>query len=162
LAPWYPFWFVLSIVVIGATALEVVGLLLRTSARPSGNTVFGGVMALMLANWAPHILASLAPEEVPGRTLLYDPMAPIHVFAWPLWVFVGVVMFAFIAQSAQFNKPGGTMATISGTVLAVAYVGLLGSFIIQCRWLGGPYEGLVALAALVATAKGADVGAYTL
>ncbi len=54
------------------------------------------------------------------------------------------------------------MARISGTVLATAYVGLLSSFVIQLRWLGGPSEGLLALAALIATAKGADVGAYTL
>ena len=53
------------------------------------------------------------------------------------------------------------MATIAGTVLAVAYVGLLGSFIIQIRWLDGPYHGLIPLVYLIATAKGADTGAYT-
>ena len=71
-------------------------------------------------------------------------------------------MVTFVAQSLQFEKPGGTMATIAGTVLAVAYVGLLGSFIIQMRWLDGPYHGLIPLVYLVATAKGADTGAYTL
>ena len=54
------------------------------------------------------------------------------------------------------------MATIAGTILAVAYVGLLGSFMIQMRWFDGPYHGLIPLAFLVATAKGADTGAYTL
>jgi phosphatidate cytidylyltransferase len=44
----------------------------------------------------------------------------------------------------------------------VAYVGLLGSFIIQLRWFDGPYHGLLPLVFLVATAKGADTGAYTL
>jgi phosphatidate cytidylyltransferase len=163
LAPWYPLWLALSGVVMGMTALEVVGLLNRTSARPSGNTVFGGVMALVVANWAPHLTAILPPA--PGASsaahLGTAPGAAL-VLAWPLWTFVAVVMFAFIAQSAQFDKPGGTMAAIAGTVLAVAYVGLLGSFIIQFRWLEGRHEGLVALAALVATAKGSDVGAYTL
>ena len=53
------------------------------------------------------------------------------------------------------------MATIAGTVLAVAYVGLLGSFIVQFRWFEGCKHGLVPLAFLVATAKGADIGAYT-
>jgi phosphatidate cytidylyltransferase len=161
LAPWFPFWFLLTTIVIGATSLEVVDLLMRTSARPSGNTVFGGVLALIIANWIPHVIQAWGadPQVVSGLT--HDPAAPIHALAWPLWTFVVVVMFAFIAQSAQFNTPGGTMATIAGTVLAVAYVGLLGSFIIQLRWLGGPNEGLVALVALVATAKGADTGAYT-
>jgi phosphatidate cytidylyltransferase len=162
LAPWYPFWFVLATIVMCATALEVVDLLKRTSARPSGNTVFGGVLALVVANWAPHLADAWGMTAVRGLTLTYDPAGPLHALAWPLLTFVVVVMFAFIAQSAQFDMPGGTMATIAGTVLAVAYVGLLGSFIIQLRWLGGPYEGLIALATLVAVAKGADTGAYTL
>ena len=44
-APWYPFWFVTSTVVMAASALEVVGLLAATGVKPSGNTVFGGVLA---------------------------------------------------------------------------------------------------------------------
>lgn len=163
LAPWYPFWLVLSILSMGVTAQEVVGLLDRTSAKPSGGTVFGGVMALVAANWAPHITAVLHWGRVGSTTpFVPHPVDPALVLAWPLWTFVAIVMFAFIAQSAQFDKPGGTMATIAGTVLGVAYVGLLGSFIIQLRWLAGRYEGLLALAALVATAKGSDVGAYTM
>lgn len=158
LAPWYPFWFLFSVLGMGKAALEVVGLLNRTSARPSGNCVFGGVLALVVANWAPHVTGS-APHAIDAGAA-YAPMGPALVLAWPLWTFVAIVMFAFIAQSAQFEKPGRTMATISGTVLAVAYVGLLGSFIIQCRWLGGDDEGLMALVALIATAKGADTGAY--
>jgi phosphatidate cytidylyltransferase len=180
-APWYPFWLVTSLLVLGASALEIVGLLRATSARPSGNTVFGGVLALVLANWAPHVTEHLSRYEAARETgqavrevgespsrddaphgRAYDPAAPIEVLAWPLWAFVGVLMFSFIAQSAQFQAPGGTMATIAGTVLATAYIGLLGSFIMQLRWLDGACSGAVPLAALVATAKGADIGAYTL
>lgn len=167
--PWYPAWFLLAVVGMSLTAVEVANLLDRTSARPSRNTVLGGVLALVLANWAPHvsdawISASWYAEPTASYVveLGHDPSSPVHWLSWPLWTFVTVVMFAFIAQSAQFDKPGGTMATIAGTVLAVAYVGLLGSFVLQMRWLGHGSEGLVALAALIATAKGADVGAYTL
>src|SRR5262249_27319788 len=151
---------------LGASALEIVGLLNQTSARPSGNTVFGGVLALVIANWAPHVAAAWARVPHVGGfdgngavPAPFDPSAPIHVLAWPLWAFVGVVMFSFIAQSAQFQRPGATMATIAGTVLAVAYIGLLGSFLVQFRWLD---HGVVPLALMVATAKGADTGAYTL
>jgi phosphatidate cytidylyltransferase len=104
-------------------------------------------------------MASDAPLSATG---LDDPMRPFHVLAWPLWAFVTIVMTTFVSQSAQFEKPGQTMATIAGTVLSIAYVGLLGSFLIQTRWLGGPREGLVAVLALVATAKGADTGAFTI
>ena len=162
LAPWFPLWLILCLVGTGFAALELVGLLNETSARPSGNTVFGGVIALVLANWAPHVLARI--HHLPHLTdrLAYDPLAPVHALGWPLLTFAAVVMMTFIVQSAQFEKPGMTMATISGTVLAVAYVGLLGSFLIQTRWLDGPYHGLVPLAYLFVVAKGADTGAYTL
>jgi phosphatidate cytidylyltransferase len=162
LAPWFPLWLVLSLVATGAAALELVGLLNETSARPSGNTVFGGVIALVLANWAPHVAGVVHRlPHLAGRPA-YDPLSPVNALAWPLLTFAAVVMVTFIAQSVQFEKPGATMATIAGTVLAVAYVGLLGSFVIQMRWLDGPYHGLVPLAFLFTTAKGADTGAYTL
>lgn len=167
LGPWYPGWFVLALLGMSLTAREVADLLSRTSARPSTNTVVGGVVALVLANWAPHVIDAWIASSWYRETLvdltgaIYEPSAPINWLAWPLWTFVAVVMYAFIAQSAQFEKPGGTMATISGTVLAVAYVGLLGSFVLQMRWLGSSSEGLVALVTLFATAKGADIGAYT-
>lgn len=163
LAPWYPGWLLLTLVAMSKTALEVVGLLRRTSAKPSTNTVLGGVLALVVANWAPHLSAAFHQAALPsGIAPALGPAAPVLVFAWPLWTFVMVVMAAFIAQSVQFNQPGGTMSTIAGTVLAVAYVGLLGSFVVQLRWMGGPGEGLVAIGMLVAAAKGADIGAYTL
>lgn len=161
LAPWYPLWGLLTTGIMAWVGLEMVGLLNETSVRPSGNTVFGGVLAIALANWAPHVCARLF--EVPRFSdgVVYRPEAPITALAWPLWVFVGVLMFSFLSQSLQFVKPGRTMATIAGTVLATAYVGLLGSFIIQMRWLDGPYHGLIPLAALIASAKGSDIGAYT-
>lgn len=161
-APWFPLWLVLSLVATGAAALELVWLLNETSARPSGNTVFGGVIALVLANWAPHILARLHHLPHMIDRLPYDPLAPVNALGWPFLTFAAVVMMTFIAQSAQFEKPGATMATISGTILAVSYVGILGSFLIQLRWLDGPYHGLVPLVYLFVAAKGADVGAYTL
>lgn len=156
-APWFPFWFLTAIVGMHYAAREVVALLGETSAKPARNAVLGGVLAMVVANWAPHVVAHLTRSSP-----VDDPLWAIHVFAWPLWAFVAVVMGAFVSQSARFDKPGGTMASISGTVLATAYVGLLGSFILQLRWLDAASAGLLPLAALVATAKGADTGAYTL
>lgn len=158
-APWFPLSFLMATVVLGATSLEVVGLLKRTSAVPSGNAVFGGVMALMVANWAPHIASHLTTDP---RTVSANLMEPINALAWPLWVFVAIVMLTFVAQSVQFVPSGGAMARISGTVLAVAYVGLLGTFIVQFRWLPGLHQGFIGLVATIAATKGADTGAYTL
>jgi phosphatidate cytidylyltransferase len=160
-APWYPIWFVLSTLVLGAAAIELVGLLRATSSGPSLNSVLGGVMALVVSNWMPHVSDHL--ERSGGRSAgVYEPNEPISILSWPLLTFVGVLMISFVVQSIQFQKPGRTMSTIAGTVLAVAYVGLLGSFTIQMRWFEGTLHGIVPLVLLIATAKGADTGAYIL
>src|SRR5262245_55621208 len=160
-APWFPLWSLLAATTLVAAALELNGLLAATSARPSANSVMGGVMAILVANWAPH-LAGDPGSSVGVSALIYDPARPLDVLAWPFLVFVAVVMTSFVVQSIQFSKPGLTMAKISGTVLAVAYVGVLGSFTLQMRWFEGHLQGILALVFLVATAKGADTGAYTL
>src|SRR5262245_41961590 len=159
--PWFPFWFVLCTAALMGAAREIVGLLGATSANPSGNSVLGGVLAIVIANWMPHLVENNSQAEGESA-LLYDPVRPLDVLAWPFLTFIAVLMTCFVVQSIQFAKPGRTMAKISGTVLAVAYIGLLGSFTIQMRWFEGRHQGLMALVFLVATAKGADTGAYTL
>lgn len=160
-APWFPFWFVLCAAAMLSAAWEITGLLAATSARPSGNSVMGGVLAIVIANWVPHLMEYHSQDE--GElALLYDPGRPLDILAWPFLTFIAVLMACFVVQSIQFARPGRTMAKISGTVLAVAYVGLLGSFTIQMRWFEGRHQGLMALVFLFATAKGADTGAYTL
>jgi phosphatidate cytidylyltransferase len=160
-APWFPFWFILSAAAMISAARELTELLDATSASPSGNSVVGGVLAIVIANWVPHLVENHSQSD--GElALLYDPGRPLDVLAWPFLTFVAVLMTSFVVQSFQFAKPGRTMAKISGTVLAVAYVGLLGTFTIQLRWLEGRHQGLMAVVFLVATAKGADTGAYTL
>jgi phosphatidate cytidylyltransferase len=161
LAPWFPFWFVLALLAMASSSLELVGLMQQTNIRPSGSTVLGGAVALVLANWAPHIFALSYPLSH-EQSQLYDPMAPVSDLSWPLLTFVGVVMLTFVVQSLQFQRPGTTVATIGGTVLALAYVGLLGTFIIQIRWFDGKYHGLVPLVYMISTAKGADTGAYSI
>jgi phosphatidate cytidylyltransferase len=161
LAPWYPIWLLLVTIALVAAAVELVGLLRATSSGPSLNSVLGGVMALVVSNWMPHISDHL--ERSGARSSgIYEPSEPISILSWPLLTFVGILMVSFVVQSVQFQKPGRTMSTIAGTVLAVAYVGLLGSFIIQMRWFDGPLHGIVPLLLFIATAKGADTGAYTL
>jgi phosphatidate cytidylyltransferase len=162
LAPWFPIWFLFSGAVMAASALELVELMKGTSVRPSGSIVLGGVMAILVANWMPHLVSRYHPHTWPMADPTFDPAAPVAVLAWPFLTFVAVVMGTFLVQSVQFQKPGETLATIAGTVLAVAYVGLLSSFIIQIRWFDGRFHGLVPLVYLIATAKMTDTGAYTL
>ena len=160
-APWFPFWLLLCGAALMGAAWEISGLLSATSAGPSRNSVMGGVLAILIANWVPHLVESHSQAEGESA-LLYDPGRTLDLLAWPFLTFVAVVMACFVVQSIQFARPGRTMAKISGTVLAIAYVGLLGSFTIQMRWFEGRRQGLMALVYLFATAKGSDTGAYTL
>ncbi len=158
-APWFPLWLLLSALAMGAAAMELAGLLAAAGCRPSMNSVLGGVLAIVAANWMPHVADTLNARAQPG-SLAAQPLDPLAVLSWPLLTFVGVLMVSFFIQSVQFVKPGRTMVTIAGTVLVIAYVGLLGSFVLQMRWFEGPYHGLVPLIMLFSTAKGADTGAY--
>src|SRR5438045_3628616 len=83
LAPWFPLWFVLAMVALWTSALELVGLLNATGARASGHTVFGGVVAVMVSNWAPHLSHSLlVPPQLASR-LPFDPLTPVSALGWP-------------------------------------------------------------------------------
>jgi phosphatidate cytidylyltransferase len=159
LAPWFPLWIIFSVLALSAAATELVGLLAASGCRPSLNSVLGGVTAIVVANWVPHLAESLTERTTASMDT--EPVDAIAVLSWPLLTFVGVLMVSFLVQSVQFVRPGRTMATIAGTVLVIAYVGLLGSFIIQMRWLEGSHHGMVPILLLIATAKGADTGAYS-
>ena len=160
-APWFPFWFLLCVTALTAAAVEFNRLLEATSVRPSASSVIGGVLVIVIANWAPHLAENYLPGDQVSA-LFYDPSRPMDVLAWPFFAFIAVLMTTFVVQSLQFDKPGGTMAKIAGTLLVIAYVGLLGSFTIQMRWFEGHLQGFLALVFMVSVAKGADTGAYTL
>jgi phosphatidate cytidylyltransferase len=160
-APWFPFWLLLAVVSMIAAAVELDGLLTAAGCRPSLNSVLGGVVAILAANWMPHVTDTLN-AKAQHTPLAIEPPQPLAVLSWPFLTFVGVLMVSFVVQSVQFVKPGRTIATIASTLLVVAYIGLLGTFIVQMRWLEGPYHGLIPLVMLITTAKGADTGAYTI
>jgi phosphatidate cytidylyltransferase len=161
LAPWFPLWLATAVVVMLRCGWELVGLLDATEVRPSVPAVCGGLIAIVAANWAPHLVEWAGHSANPSLPQSFAVSDSIQVMAWPLWAFVAALMATFLAQSARFRRPGSTTATIAGTTFVLAYIGLMGGFIVQMRWFAGPYHGLIPLAALVATAKGADTGAYT-
>lgn len=160
LAPWFPLWFLLTGAAMAAVSLELAGLFEETVSRPSIQAALGGVAAILLANWFPHVVqAHRASDRI--SAIVFEPSAAIGALAWPFLSFIAVFMVTFLAESLRFDKPGRAVASIAGTLLIVAYVGLLGSFVVQMRWLDGCKNGLMPLAFLIASTKGADIGAYT-
>ena len=160
LAPWFPLWFLLAAFGMGAAAWELVSLMEGSPARPRPQVVAGGLTAILAANWLPHLIRTCEAAN-PISGIVMEPGGSIAALAWPLLSFTAVLMAAFVAESLRFDQPGRAVASVAGGILVIAYVGLLGSFIVQMRWLDGCKHGLIPLAFLIATAKGADVGAYT-
>jgi len=158
LAPWFPFWFILAMVASGLAAHELVGLLGGAGMASSSNTVVATV-AVVGSNWLPHIAGHLLNEEK-YNLIGVLPNEPLAAFAWTFMAFIGLIMGCFLYQGYQFERPGSTVATIAGTIFIVAYIGLLGSFMVQMRWLDGRGSGLLPLIYLISCVKGADTGAY--
>ena len=42
-------------------------------------------MAMVVANWAPHLTAALLTGLRTSPRRPYDPLAPVNALAWPLW-----------------------------------------------------------------------------
>lgn len=159
--PWFPLWFLVCLTGCTIAAAELAELLKGTTIKPSVNTIIGGIMAIIVANWVPHVTTNPSALGTLTQSATFDPFEPISALAWPFLAFTTIIMASFFTQSLQFDKPGESTARIAGTLFALAYIGLLGSFAIQMRWFDARYHGVMPLVFLLSTAKGTDTGAYT-
>lgn len=146
LAPWYPFLFLLVLALTLLACYELLHLLTGPG-RPVSWFCYLSVTALLLANWAPNLVAS--------RSAAADP--------WPciVFVFMGGVLAAFVLEMALFRGPGTSVQRIALTVWLIAYLGLMPSFLVQLRWLGDSQQrGVAFLALAIFVPKCCDSGAY--
>lgn len=60
-----------------------------------------------------------------------------------------------------FDDEHPIVPRIATTLMGVAYIGVLGSFLALLRFRGGPDAGAFSLALVISAAKGTDIGAYT-
>jgi phosphatidate cytidylyltransferase len=144
LAPWYPFLFVFMIGLGLAGTWELLGLYGPT--RPAQKWVaLLGIVALAGANWGPHLF-----EPFPGGPWL-----------WIAGAWTGLTLLIFLAEMATFQQPGQSVERMARTLLAVAYLGLFPSFLVQQRWLfPAGSASSVALALTIFVPKCCDIGAY--
>ena len=142
----FPLAAVLSLLAAG----EMLWLLAARELRPVPSVVYGGTALVVASNLLPLFVPRFAPTS------------PIEPLAWPALALTLVVIWAFLAEMRRYEKPGGVTVSLGVTLLSVAYVGLLFSFVIQLRALGGDERGMIALAGMVAVVKGGDIGAYTI
>ena len=140
---------VLALVAGLGGAQEVVGLLHAGGYRPLASVIYFGSLLVIASNLLP---------------LHWRPVDESHALArlaWPAIAFTFSMMAALVGEMRRYERPGGVIVNVGLATFGVAYIGLLLSFTVQLRVLGGPQDGIVALAALVAVVKAGDTGAYT-
>jgi len=160
LAPWFPFLFVLVLVLTLLACHELLQLA-ATIARPGRWLCYVGVVLLATVNWIPHVVSRL--KGMPGAA------ENLVCWQWITAAFVLVLLAAFLAEMATFQGPGESVKRIAVTVWLVAYLGLLPSFLAQLRWLpdaehwderGSGRRATLALAMAIFVPKCCDIGAY--
>jgi phosphatidate cytidylyltransferase len=153
--PWYPFLFILVLLLALLGCHELLQLL-GPGPRPPAWLCFTAVTCLVSANWLPVVFAALSPRTTVNR----------DVWTWICAVFAAVVLAAFLAEMAAFHEPGESVARIAVAVWIAAYLGLLPSFLVQLRWPRGlegngvDQRSTTALLLAIFVPKCGDIGAY--
>jgi len=140
----FPLAAVLSLLAAG----EMLWMLSARELRPIPAIVYGGTALVVASNLLPLFVRGFEPES------------PLDPLAWPALALTLCIIAAFFGEMCRYEKPGGVTISLGVTILSIAYVGLMFSFIIQLRALGGGERGIIALGAMVAVVKGGDIGAY--
>lgn len=148
LAPWYPFLFVLVLLLTLVGCHELLQLL--GTRRPAPWLCYLAVTALVAANWMPTVASRLVSGLVAER----DP------WLWIIGIFASVVLASFVVEMAAFDVPGESVTRIALTVWIAAYLGLLPCFLVQLRWLADTQRATAALALAIFVPKCSDIGAY--
>src|SRR5262249_51564647 len=87
--PWYPFLFPLTALLSLVATYELLHLL-DDDRRPPAWLAYGGVAALIVVNWLPHLPGVLPP--------LADP------WAWVAGTFAAIVLSAFLREMVIFRE----------------------------------------------------------
>lgn len=128
---------------------EIVWLLSSAEGRPLRGLVYIGNLAIVAANGVPLFW----PVERAN--------CPLELFGWPLSIFSVAVLAGFVVAIVRYQQPGRVVVNLALSILALAYVGLLLSFVVQLRLFGTNVQGLLALVSMIAVVKMCDTGAYT-
>jgi phosphatidate cytidylyltransferase len=147
-APWYPLFGITVAVVAFRASGETARLisLIPLPIRP--NVAQAGAVVVVVSAWIPH----LRPAD--GGT------APPSMLV-SLGVFTAAALSAFVVEAWEFRKPGGSIVRCAAHVFVIFYIGLLGAFFAEIRWIGSdPKVGAILLFFTIFSVKSCDIGAY--
>lgn len=144
LAPYYPFLAVVAALVVCFGSLELGRLLARVQVPADPVVTMAGSLVIVASNWLPQWTGVKAPT-----------------LATPLGAFVVVSLAAMVWRAARFEPEARSTSALLGHLFCYFYLGVLGSFLVQLRWIQGePTLGAWAVAYAIFTTKSADIGAY--
>jgi phosphatidate cytidylyltransferase len=143
-APWFPFLFLLLLVLSLASCVELLRLLAPLG-KPPPWLCYGALLVVLGANWLAHL-----PEPPSGWS--------VEPWFWVGSAFAAAVLAAFVTEMALFQEPGQSVVRIALVVWIVGYLGVLPSFFAQLRWPEA--TGTAALALAIFVPKCGDIGAY--
>ena len=124
---------------------ELLGMWSARPQQPLGWAVYLGNIGIVVAN-----LGTI------WRPAMFGPLG------WPAIGLALAIILVFWSEMARYTGPGGIAERLGLAALALIYVGLMISFLVQLRLLGPDGSwGLAALASLVLIVKLSDIGAYT-
>jgi phosphatidate cytidylyltransferase len=133
---------------LGLATQELLDLFRPLSHFPSSLTVHAGVQGVALSAAGPALL------KLGGAT------CPLGTAGWPMLAMAMAVGLVFVVEMARYREPGGTTQRVALSVFAIAYLGLLGSFLVALRLVNGNQWGMAALVSTILIAKMTDTGAY--
>ncbi len=135
---------------------EVLELAEAGGIRPVKWTVYLVNLLLISAAWVSPLHCRLAVEGAGGSG---GPSTNCASCAsnWVLMALAAGVGLIFLAEMRRFERPGGVTVNAAAAVLAVVYLGMLVTFLIQVRMSWG----IAGVASVILVTKMGDIGAYT-
>jgi phosphatidate cytidylyltransferase len=140
-APWFPCLFACLMTVGVIATRELVGMF-PAAMQPPRWIAIGGTCLILASNFA---TAALPAVDFGSRLI---------------GTLVAVFLIAFLIEMQRFREPGQAVPRLALTTFAFVYIGVLGSFIAQLRWLGDPVHTGYMLAATIFVPKWCDIGAF--
>ncbi len=141
----FPIALLITLLAVG----EIVPLITFQDLQPVRWTLYVGTTMVVGATGLPHFWPN------------YPPHCPLGNLGWPLLAFVFAVLLAILGEGIRFAPGRSSSVNLSLTVFAIFYIGILMSFVVQLRFVGGSEWNGLPLIAMLIVVKSCDIGAYT-
>ncbi len=147
----YPgiFLFPLALLIALLAVGEIIQLITFQDLQPVRWTIYAGTIMVVGATGVPHFC------------LEHSPNCPLGNLGWPLLAFVLAMMLAIAGEGMRFAPGRSSSINLSLAIFAIFYIGILMSFVVLLRFVGGSEWNGLPLIAMLIVVKSCDIGAYT-